>query len=131
MRVVLKAVEKERGEIEERVLFNIKQQVEPYLNNMEERGLSPSQEYDLRIIKSNLNDIISPLGLRLSSNSFKLTPKEIEIATLIKQGSTTREISALQNVSEKTINAHRSNIRRKLGVKSNGINLKTVLRSLR
>jgi len=85
----------------------------------------------LRVIRSNLNDIISPLGLRLSSNHFKLTPKEIEIAPLIEHGSTTKEICELLNVSKRTIDAHRSHIREKLSIKGKGLTLKAVLRSLK
>jgi len=83
----------------------------------------------LRVIRSNLNDIISPLGLRLSSNHFKLTPKEI--APLIEHGSTTKEICELLNVSKRTIDAHRSHIREKLSIKGKGLTLKAVLRSLK
>ncbi len=44
------------------------------------------------------------------------TPQEIEIASHIRIGKTTKDIAELMNLSPGTINTHRNNIRKKLGL---------------
>jgi len=59
-----------------------------------------------------------------------LTPREIQLAYLIKEGKTTKEISELLNLSVRTIDSHRDRIRKKLGLSNRKINLKSYLLSL-
>ena len=84
----------------------------------------------LGIIESNLNDIISPFVCGLSINLLNFTPTELQVANLVKQGKTTKEIASILNLSAKTIEFHRDNIRKKLGIKNRKINLRTHLLSL-
>ena len=51
---------------------------------------------------------------KLSSKYLNLTPKEIEIANLIKEGKTTKKIGELSHVSPGTVAFDRQNIRMKL-----------------
>jgi DNA-binding CsgD family transcriptional regulator len=81
------------------------------------------------IIKSNINDLISPLASKLSSKYFALTPSEIQIADLIKHGKTSKEIASILNVSPKAISFHRGNLRKKLGLLNKKINLRTHLQT--
>jgi DNA-binding NarL/FixJ family response regulator len=43
-----------------------------------------------------------------------LTPRELEILTLLARGETSREVSRLLDISARTVDAHRANIMRKL-----------------
>jgi len=56
-----------------------------------------------------------------------LTQSEIQIATMIKQGFTNKEISQTLNCSKRTIDTHRENIRKKLDLSNKKVNLKTFL----
>jgi len=67
----------------------------------------------------------------LSSSYLDLTPTEIQIANLVKEGKTTKEISAILNLSENTIMSHRYKIRSKLGLLKKKMNLRTFLQSLK
>jgi len=46
---------------------------------------------------------------------FKLTPREIEVTSLVKSGFTSEEIAGQLNISLLTVNTHRQNILRKAG----------------
>ncbi len=82
------------------------------------------------IVESNLKDIVSPFARGISTEFLKLTPTEIQVANLIREGKTTKEIANLMTLSAKTIEFHRDNIRRKIGIKNKKINLRTHLLSI-
>jgi DNA-binding CsgD family transcriptional regulator len=81
-------------------------------------------------LEKNLEEIVSPFVLKISKNQLKLTPTELQVANLVRQGKRTKEIADLMNLSEKTIESHRKNIRGKLGLKSRKVNLQTYLMSI-
>ena len=112
------------------MLLNVKELVEPYLEKLKISNLNDKQKSYLNIMHANLNDIISPFANKLTSKYSKLTPKEIQIANLVKHGKTTKEIGDLLNLSPQTIESHRKNIRTKLGIKKKRSNLRTHLRFL-
>jgi PAS domain S-box-containing protein len=130
LKVLLKRREKDKIELEEKVLLNVNELVEPYLVKLADSGLNQHQETYASIMESNLKDIISPFMHNLSSKYLNLTPSEIQVANLIKQGRSTKEIAKLLNLSARTIKFHRENIRKKIGIKNSKANLRTHLISL-
>ena len=130
LKVLLNKRDEDKTEVEEKVLFNVKELVIPYLEKLKNTGLNATQKAFTDILETNLNDIISPFSRRMSSRYLNLTPTEIHIANLIKQGKRTKEIAALMNVSRRTIESHRENIRVKLGLKNKKANLRTHLLSI-
>ncbi len=129
LKVLLRQREDDKTELEEKVLSNVKELVLPYVETLKKSRLSDEQKAYVSIIKSNLTDIVSPFLRKLSSKYLSLTPKEIQIADLVKLGNTTKEIADLLNVSIRAIESHRENIRAKLGLKNRPINLRTHLLS--
>ena len=129
LRVLLKKRDEDKAELEERMLLNVRELVLPYLKKMKQTRLDDSQMTYLSIMESNLNDILSPFLKGMSSGFLGFTPNEIQVANLVKQGKTTKEIAELLNLSTKTIEFHRDNIRKKLGIKNKKANLRTYLLS--
>ena len=129
LRVLLKKREEDKIDLEEKVLSNVKRTIEPYLEKLQQSKLNEIQKAYLEIIQTNLNDIISPFARNFSSIFYRLTPQENQIVNHIKQGKTNKEIAAIMNLSLKTIEFHRTNIRKKLGLKTRKDNLKTHLLS--
>ncbi|MCF8063198.1 MAG: response regulator [Deltaproteobacteria bacterium] len=130
LKVLLKKRDENRLEMEEKVLLNMKELALPYLARLRQTPLDPTQEAYMEILESNLNDIISPFSKRLSSRFWNFTPAEIKIANLIKQGKTTKEIAAMLNLSPKTVETHRKNIRKKLSIGGKKTNLRSHLLSI-
>jgi DNA-binding CsgD family transcriptional regulator len=130
LRVLLKAREEDKHELEEKVLANVKQLIMPYLKDLKNAGLDTRQKAYLEIVESNLNDIISPFLHQLSSKYLSLTPREIQVATLVKEGKASKEIAEMLHLSMYAVGFHRKNIREKLGLKNKKANLRTHLLSL-
>jgi DNA-binding CsgD family transcriptional regulator len=130
LRVLLKAREEDKHELEEKVLANVKELIVPYLKDLKNAGLDTRQKAYLEIVESNINDIISPFLHQLSSKYLNLTPREIQVATLVKEGKASKEIAEMLHLSMNAVDFHRKNIRKKLGLKNKKANLRTHLLSL-
>jgi PAS domain S-box-containing protein len=127
LKVLLEKRTQDREELEERVVSNIKLLVEPYLKKLDGSGLTEKQSAYLDILKSHLNDIASPLARKLSSDQYRLTPKEMNVAMLIKEGKTTKEIAELMHSSMRSVEFHRENLRKKLDLTNKKSNLRSRL----
>ena len=130
LRFLLTQRDTDQTQFEERIMLNVKELVVPYVEKVKKHGLDSKQMAYLNILESNLNDIISPFAHTLSSQYSSLTPTEIQTAQLIKEGRTSKEIAELLNVSARTIESHRQNIRVKMGLHTKKANLRSYLLSM-
>jgi DNA-binding CsgD family transcriptional regulator len=101
--------------------------IHPYLEKMEAGTLDEENRIYLSIIKSNLQELLSPYVSSVSLQYLNFTPMEMRIADLIKHGRSTKEISALLNISSFAVSFHRSNIRKKCGLINTRKNLRSYL----
>ncbi|MBF0117661.1 MAG: PAS domain S-box protein [Desulfobacterales bacterium] len=127
MKVLLKQRENDKVELESNVLSNVKKLIAPYIEKLKRSTLSPTQIALVSILEANLNNIISPFAGKMSSQFLSLTPMEIQIANLIKEGKSNKDMAELLGLSQNTILFHRFNIRTKLGIKNRRVNLRTYL----
>jgi len=130
LRVLLNKKNEAQKQAEEKMLVSIKDLILPLLTKMKLGRLTSSQKAYLDVIESNLNNILAPFAVDINSKYYKLTPSEIQIANLIREGKTTKEIANLLNLAMSTIHTHRDNIRVKLGIKNQKVNLRTHLFAL-
>ncbi|RJR15854.1 MAG: PAS domain S-box protein [Nitrospiraceae bacterium] len=130
LKVLLAQREKDKTEMEENILSNLKHLVLPYLAKLRKNNGRSEDLANLNILESNLEEIISPFAVKLSSKYLGLTPKEILVADLIKDGKQDKDIMEILNISPTTVKSHRQNIRKKLGIYSKKANLKTHLASM-
>ncbi len=130
LRVLLKHREEDKKTLEKTILANVKELVFPYLEKLRQTNMSDHQRAYLSVIESSLNEVVSPFLQRLTNVYSHFTPMEVQVANLIKEGKTTKEVSDFLNISGATVHTHRDNIRRKLGLSKKKMNLQTYLRSL-
>jgi len=116
--------------VEERFLSNVKELVLPYIQKLKETELVGMQATYVEIAESNLNDIMSPFLQKITSRYRNFTPKEIQVASLIKEGRRTKEIAQILGISKSAIDLHRNSIRNKLGLINKKTNLRSYLMSL-
>jgi DNA-binding CsgD family transcriptional regulator len=130
LKVLLKQRESDRIELEQKVLVNIKELVFPYMEKLKNSQLNKHQKAILDIVENHLRDIVSPFLKRLSALNKILTPQELQIAALVKDGKSSKEIALMLNISISTINFHRKNLRIKFGLSNKQTNLRSYLLSL-
>ena len=130
LKVLLEKREQDKKDLEEKIMVNFRELILPILEKLKNSDLKERQKTYLEILDTNLNDILSPLLKGLTSRLLKLSPMENQVANMIKQGKRTKEIADIMNVSAKTIDFHRDNIRKKTGIKNKKINLRTYLQSI-
>ncbi|HID28819.1 MAG TPA: PAS domain S-box protein [Desulfobacterales bacterium] len=127
LRVVVKRMDEDKKTLENKVSLNVKRLAAPYAEKLKKSGLDAKQMAYLNMLESHLNDVISPFAHKLSSKYSGLTPAEIQTAFLVKDGKSSKEIAELSGLSIRTVECHRGNIRRKIGVKNKKVSLRTQL----
>ncbi len=129
LRVLLKQRQYDRSELGSRVVSNAKELIKPYLAKLHKTDLTAKQQNLVETLESNIDSIVSPFVDKLESRYHSLTPMEIRVAVLVKDGKTNKEIAGLLGVSLGTILTHRHHVRAKLGLKNTRTNLRTHLLS--
>lgn len=130
LKVMLEARDHDRQDMEKSVRRQVRDLVMPYLETLRRTRLSERQRAYLDVLQANLEEIVSPFAQKLSAAMLNLTPKEIEVANLVRQGKTSKEIAELLQTTKRTVEAHRFRIRRKMGLDNRKINLRAHLQSI-
>ena len=130
MEVLLNKKEKDKKEIEKNIVTNVRILVAPYLKKIKKTELDDQQKVLVDIIDSNIKEIVSPFYRKMSMKELNLTPMEIQISNLIIQGASSKKIGKIINISSRTVDTHRKNIRKKIGLDQKRANLRSYLLSL-
>jgi DNA-binding CsgD family transcriptional regulator len=129
LKVLLHQVQEDKEHLEQRFVINVNKLVLPYLEKMKKGRLNEEQNSYLDIIRANLKGIMSPFLHNVQQ--FNLTQRETQVANLIKDGRTTKEIAEVVGVALDAVNSYRNSIRLKLGLNKKKVNLQAYLQSLR
>jgi PAS domain S-box-containing protein len=130
LKVLVEQREQEINNIEKHTLTAFERLIKPYLHDLVGTPLTDEQRTYIEIIQSNVEKIASPLSKKLSTWQKRLTPTEIKVADMIRNGKATKEIAGLLHLSDDAVSFHRKNLRRKLGLVRQKINLAAYLHSL-
>ena len=127
LKELIEHIELEKKELKDRIMANVEHVILPSLNKIRfENGENALVEQHRRAIE----DLASSFGRMVTDKSVNLTPREIEVCNMVKTGVTNKDISRLLHIALHTVEKHRRTARRKLGLTSKGINLRTHLNSL-
>ena len=128
LRVLLSRIEHEKQEIYHDIKTNVEKILMPIVHALTLQ-IAPTQVKYVEMLQKNLEEIASPFTNRLSNSYHSMTPAEIAICNMIRNGMRTKEIAEIRSISEATVNRHREKIRRKLNITNKDINLATFLQS--
>jgi PAS domain S-box-containing protein len=126
---IMDRAESEKNALKQQLVTNVEQAVIPTLLRLE-KSSKPFQKRIFEMLEKDLREITSPFIDTLRRDYVKLSPRELEVCRLIRNGMTSKEIAEALNLSLLTVYKYRDLIRKKLGLVNQATNLKTYLRSL-
>ncbi|MCB2192988.1 MAG: LuxR C-terminal-related transcriptional regulator [Deltaproteobacteria bacterium] len=116
LRVLLENQEEKLENLKESVAANKARIIDPILKRLSASRLTDEQKNLAELLRKNLDQLTVDFAKKLSSPTYGLTPRELEVANLIRSGWTSDEIAEMQNISLSCVWYHRNNIRKKLGL---------------
>jgi PAS domain S-box-containing protein len=123
LRVILEQRNRDRAELERNITDNVETMVLPMLGRLTKPLAGTPEGIYLEAAAQALREVVSPFAQALNpagEGGAQLTPREREIAGLIRAGRSTSEIAEALYISTTTVSFHRKNLRRKLGLGAHG-----------
>lgn len=130
LKVLLEKRQEDRAELEANVIANANERLLPLLDKLKRTRLSPEQKTYVEALETSTREIVSPFVRKITSACARLSSREFEVALLIKEGKSSKEIAELLHIDDYTVLFHRQNIRKKLGLRNKKINIQSYLRTL-
>ena len=128
LKQILGHIEAERQDYKEKLCRDVEEAISSVISQL--RLIADKKyEHELEALDIALHGILGKDFKDFSERMSKLTPRELEICNLIKEGQTSKQIASSLNLSLLTVHKHREQIRKKLGIINKSINLSTYLKS--
>lgn len=127
LRNIMNAFEKEKRGLESAIYRKIEKMLLPALEKIGEESNADIRKAYLNILRTQLMDMTKGFQRELDGRFLNLTRTEMRICRLIREGFASKEVAHKLNISFETVQAHRRNIRGKLGLKGRKISLHSYL----
>ena len=101
--------------------------LKPLIEALHQSRLNTEQAIWLERLTGQVDELLDSFAPQLNSLRFNLTPQELRVARLIRDGFSSQQIAARQQISPRTVTTHRTHIRKKLGILGRRRNLRTCL----
>ncbi len=129
LNIMLKRRDQEHDAIRKEIAAETAEAVIPLLKKAGTQSSGPAKGY-METAQANLLDVLAKHPKDAVLVNARLAPRELQIVHYIRQGKTSKEIADLLELSVRTVEAYRENIRIKLRIKNKKKNLKKFLTSL-
>lgn len=126
LREMIEQIEREKRRVQEDIESNVNTVISPILEKLKLEK-TPLKYVDL--LQYHLERLTSSYSSKIIKSP-ELTPREIEICSMVKGGLSNKNIAGFLNISSGTVEKHRKNIRNKLEISHKSINLVSFLREL-
>ncbi len=127
LREVIGEIEENKNKIKDDITTHVNEVLLPILERLK---LKETSNKYIDLLKHHLKKLTSSFIRRITTKSVNLTPREIQICTMVESGLTNKEISRLLSISCHTVEKHRNNIRIKFNITKKNINLSSFLQQL-
>ncbi len=131
--VLLKHQESHKMQFQQAFSREVEETLLPFLKKLKGASAGRLQSSQLlSIIETNLLQLTNAYGHTGTTLAAiqHLTPLETQVASMVRQGMSTKVIATTLNISVGTVSIHRNHIRKKLGLNSKSDNLQTYLKTL-
>jgi PAS domain S-box-containing protein len=129
LKELMSQIEGEKANIRKRIQTNVDRILLPILKKLQARLGGEERTY-VTLLENTLNEIAAPFINQLERSFAVLTPREVEICNMMKNGYSSKDIAASLHTSMQTVLKQRKAIRRKMGIANQDINLVTFLKAL-
>ncbi|MFW5837063.1 MAG: PAS domain S-box protein [Desulfovibrionaceae bacterium] len=116
LRTVIKAIGEERRDLRGELASTVKLQIRPALKRMVRETDRDVRAGYSNLIMRRLAELTDGADDELDAGLLELTPTELEVCRRIQAGMSSKHLARDMNSSFETIQTHRKNIRRKLGL---------------
>jgi PAS domain S-box-containing protein len=130
LRVLLENRERAKQDLQQTILANMNRLVLPVVDKLKRADTPQVRQALLSSLESNLQELTSGFAQRLSSGSYGLTARELEVAGYVRDGKSSDEISEILHITVNSVLFHRANIRKKLGLHGKKQRLAAFLRQM-
>lgn len=126
LKEILSQIETEKEDIKRHIYTNMEKLILPTLRRLKRDG-GPAGKQHIELLERNLANMTSGFTKTLRNRISRLSPRQLEICSLIKGGAKNKEIADLMGIALRTVETHRNAIRKKLGISRDNVNLTTFL----
>lgn len=125
---VLTHLTEEKFNIRKQITTNIERVMMPLVRRLKKRVLKENLTI-VHLLETELHELAFSSTTVLAAYT-RLSPREIEICNMVKNGLTSKEIAVELNISPTTVHKHRQRIRVRFGLSNKKTNLRSYLLSL-
>jgi PAS domain S-box-containing protein len=131
--VILNHRENDKNVSQQALSREVQDTILPFLTKLKKVNSGRIQSSQLlSILENNLLELVDSYGCRdnIPVGMQNLTPLELQVASMVRQGMPTKNIAKVLNISEGTVSIHRNHIRKKLGLSGKSENLQVCLKNI-
>ena len=123
LRTVLSTIHAERDSRRDELSSHIRRVLLPALEQIGKEPDAAARKSMIQLLRDSLLSLTDSGEERPQDGLSKLTLAELKVCRLVRAGHSSKEIAELLNISPETVQTHRRNIRRKLGLRGHDTQL--------